>query len=139
MFWRGLKLARMLCGTYVPSKRWFDKFAQIGLEKSARLSAGGGGQLLFGQCPNRGDTKFKGASLILIVLTQCNDWLPTIFLLLQVVFCVLSCYKMINFIDTINDGLIPYCYILCFVLLYINTINNGLIPCVCIDLRSMMD
>ena len=30
---------------------------------SARLSAGGEVQSLFGQCPNRGDAKFKGASL----------------------------------------------------------------------------
>ena len=37
-------LVSMLCGTYVPSKQWFDKFAQIGPKKkvpqSARLSAG---------------------------------------------------------------------------------------------------
>ena len=53
-----------LC-TYVPSKRWFGKFVQIGLKKvpqSPRLS-GGGVQLLFGQCPNRGDKICKGASL----------------------------------------------------------------------------
>ena len=33
------------------------------MPQSARLSAGGGVQLLFGQCPNRGDANFKGASL----------------------------------------------------------------------------
>ena len=32
---RDLRLARILCGTYIPSKRWFDKVAQIGPEKSA--------------------------------------------------------------------------------------------------------
>ena len=31
--------------------------------QSARLSAGGGVYSLFGQCPNRGDANFKGASL----------------------------------------------------------------------------
>ena len=32
---RDLRLARILCGTYIPSKQWFDKVAQIGPEKSA--------------------------------------------------------------------------------------------------------
>ena len=31
--------------------------------QGARLSAGGGGELLFGQCPHRGGDKLKGASL----------------------------------------------------------------------------
>ena len=31
--------------------------------QSARLSAGGGVKLLFGQCPHRGDINLKGASL----------------------------------------------------------------------------
>ena len=31
--------------------------------QSARLSAGGGGKLLLGQCPHRGGDKLKGASL----------------------------------------------------------------------------
>ena len=39
------------------------KSARQKVPQSARLSAGGGVQLLFGQCPNRGDAKFKGASL----------------------------------------------------------------------------
>ena len=34
------------------------------MPQSARLSAGGGVQLLFGQCPNRGGDKLKGASLM---------------------------------------------------------------------------
>ena len=33
------------------------------MPQSARLSAGGGVQSLFGQCPNRGDANFSGASL----------------------------------------------------------------------------
>ena len=33
------------------------------MPQSARLSAGGGGELLFGKCPNRGGDKLKGASL----------------------------------------------------------------------------
>ena len=63
---RDLRLARILCGTYIPSKQWFDKVAQIGPEKSAPecpFECGGGVQLPFGQCPNRGDANLKGASL----------------------------------------------------------------------------
>ena len=30
-----LRLARILCGTHIPSKWWFDKVAEIGPEKSA--------------------------------------------------------------------------------------------------------
>jgi len=43
---RDLRLARILCGTHIPSKRWFDKVAQIGPEKSAPegpFECGGGG------------------------------------------------------------------------------------------------
>ena len=40
------------------------KSARKKVPQSARLSAGGGGRLLFGQCPNRGGAIFKGASLI---------------------------------------------------------------------------
>ena len=39
------------------------KSARKTVPQSARLSAGGEVQSLFGQCPNRGDAKFKGASL----------------------------------------------------------------------------
>ena len=39
------------------------KLARKKVPQSALLSAGGGGQLLFGQCPNRGGAIFKGASL----------------------------------------------------------------------------
>ena len=39
------------------------KSARKKVPQSALLSAGGGVQSLFGQCPNRGDAKFKGASL----------------------------------------------------------------------------
>ena len=35
--------------------------------QSARLSAGGGGEMLFGQCPHGGGDKLKGASLSLAV------------------------------------------------------------------------
>ena len=31
------RFAKMLCGTYVASKRWFDKFAQIGPKKKSAL------------------------------------------------------------------------------------------------------
>ena len=39
------------------------KSARKKVPQSALLRAGGGGQTLFGQCPNRGGTIFKGASL----------------------------------------------------------------------------
>ena len=39
------------------------KSARKKVPQSVRLSAGGGGQSLFGQCPNRGDANLKGASL----------------------------------------------------------------------------
>ena len=39
------------------------KSARKKAPQSALLRAGGGGQSLFGQCPNRGGTIFKGASL----------------------------------------------------------------------------
>ena len=41
-----LRLARILCGTHIPSKWWFDKVAEIGPEKSAPecpFEGGGGG------------------------------------------------------------------------------------------------
>ena len=44
------------------------KSARKKVPQSARLSAGGEVQSLFGQCPNRGDAKFKGASLIAITM-----------------------------------------------------------------------
>ena len=46
MLTRDLRFARNLCGTYIPSKRCFDKVAQIGPEKSAPecpFECGGGG------------------------------------------------------------------------------------------------
>ena len=46
------------------------------MPQSARLSAGGGRvQLLLGQCPNRGDANFSGASLkqlYLVKMTICQ-------------------------------------------------------------------
>ena len=39
------------------------KSARKKVPQSALLSAGGGVQLLFGQCPNRGGANLKGASL----------------------------------------------------------------------------
>ena len=39
------------------------KSARKKVPQSARLSAGEGVQLLFGQCPNRGDANRNGASL----------------------------------------------------------------------------
>ena len=59
-----VKAARMLCGTYVPSKRRFDKFAQIGLEiKCPRVEECGGVQSLFGRCPIWQTNSYRGASL----------------------------------------------------------------------------
>ena len=55
---RMLRLIWMLYGTYVASKRWFDKFAQIGLWKKSATECpsvqegGGGAQSTLGQCPN---------------------------------------------------------------------------------------
>ena len=40
------------------------KSARKKVPQSALLRAGGGGQSLFGECPNRGGAIFKGASLI---------------------------------------------------------------------------
>ena len=52
---RDLRLARILCGTYIPSKRWFDKVAQIGPEKSAPECPfewrGGGGAIAIWAMP----------------------------------------------------------------------------------------
>ena len=65
-FWWDSNFARILCGTYVPSKRWFDKVAQIGPEKSAPkwpFECGEGVQKLFGQCPNAWVINLSGASL----------------------------------------------------------------------------
>ena len=56
---RDLRLARILCGTYIPSKQWFDKVAQIGPEKSAPecpFECGGGGakaKRAMPKCPPR--------------------------------------------------------------------------------------
>ena len=44
------------------------KSARKKVPQSARLSAGGGVQLPFGQCPNRGDANRKGASLTSVTL-----------------------------------------------------------------------
>ena len=66
MLTRDLRLARILCGTYIPSKQWFDKVAQIGPEKSAPecpFECGGGVQKLNGQCPNAPSMNLRGASL----------------------------------------------------------------------------
>ena len=63
-----LRLARILCGTYIPSKRCFDKVAQIGPEKvsqSARLSSG--------HCPNAFVSNFVGASLSHIHVTPSHS------------------------------------------------------------------
>ena len=46
------------------------KSAQKKVPQSARLSAGGGMQSLFGQCPNRGDANFNGASLSVMIFRQ---------------------------------------------------------------------
>ena len=43
------------------------KSARKKVPQSALLRAGGGVQSLFGQCPNRGGTIFKGASLTAIL------------------------------------------------------------------------
>ena len=54
----GVKACQDALCTYVPSKRRFSKFAQIGPEKKCPrvpIWVRGGVQLQFGQCPNRGD------------------------------------------------------------------------------------
>ena len=47
------------------------KSARKKVPQSARLSAGGGVQLPFGQCPNRGDANRKGASLRILQPWPC--------------------------------------------------------------------
>ena len=54
LYRRVSRLVRMFCGTYVPSKRCFNKFAEIGPKKSAPecpFECEEGVQKLFGQCP----------------------------------------------------------------------------------------
>ena len=63
---RYLRLARILCGTYIPSKRWFDKVAQIGPEKSAPecpFECGGGGAKAKRAMPKCLRVNLSGASL----------------------------------------------------------------------------
>ena len=63
MLRRVLRLARMLCALMYRQNGDLANRPGKKVPQSARLSAGGGGQLLFGQCPNRGDAIFGGASL----------------------------------------------------------------------------
>ena len=66
----GKPITRMVCGTYVLSKQWFDEFAQFGLKKvrhSARLS--GGGQWKNGQTVNFGLPNTTFSNYILFILS----------------------------------------------------------------------
>ena len=59
----GVKACQDALGHLSPSKRWFDKVAQIGPKiKCPRVPGwvrGGGAQLLFGHCPNVGGDKLS--------------------------------------------------------------------------------
>ena len=61
-----LRLARILCGTYIPSNGDLTKSLKSARKKvpqSARLNAGGGVQKLKGQCPYACSMNLRGASL----------------------------------------------------------------------------
>ena len=61
-----LRLARMLCALMYRQNGDLAnllKSAQKKVPQSVQMSAGRGVQSLFGQCPNRGDIIFNGASL----------------------------------------------------------------------------
>ena len=71
----GVKACQDALCTYVPSKWWFGKFAQIGLGKKCPgvpVWVRGGVQSLFGQCPNRSDIIFNGAPLKIPYDTRIN-------------------------------------------------------------------
>ena len=78
--------------TYVPSKRWFGKFAEIGRKKNAwewpcQWGGGGGVQSLFGQCPNAFVSNFVGASLRGIYFNGGEKWFfQHSYLLLKVIW-----------------------------------------------------
>ena len=61
-----------------PLPGWFGanllKLAGKKVPQSARLSAGGGGQKLFGQCPNAFVSNFNGASLTAMVFPGTLDF-----------------------------------------------------------------
>ena len=66
MLRRVLRLARMLCALMYHQNSDLENLLKSARKKSAPecpFECGGGVQLLFGQCPNRGDANFKGASL----------------------------------------------------------------------------
>ena len=66
MLRRVLRLARMLCALMYRQNGDLANLLKSAWKKSAPgcpFECGGGVQSLFGQCPNRGDAKFSGASL----------------------------------------------------------------------------
>ena len=66
----GVKACQDALGHLSPSKRWFDKVAQIGPKIKCPRVPGwvrGGVQSQFGQCPNRSGNISVGASLICMI------------------------------------------------------------------------
>ena len=69
MLRRVLRLARMLCTLMYRQNGDLANLLKSARKKSAPEcpnECGEGGQILFGQCPNRGDMNLKGASLKLL-------------------------------------------------------------------------